>query len=282
MLRMKEKTTRVSKDQLLQHYEIERELADKLRAATRVERRSLYSTLYNELYRLIPYHSQVRKKFSQEKEEGKCTARIRLLKPYLNEDTVFLEIGAGSCALSKRVATLVKQVYAVDVSDEIVRNIEFPDNLKFLLSDGCSIPLDGNSVNIAFSDQLIEHLHPDDTFEQLRNVYEVLISGGTYICMTPNRLNGPHDISKYFSTTAQGLHLKEYTTHDLGALFMSAGFKNVAALVGARGRYITVPLLSLVIIEKLLMLLPYRMKRYIAGSVPFRILLGCRVIGMKA
>jgi hypothetical protein len=257
LLQMTENATHMAKEQLLQHYEIERELANKLRAATRDERRSLYSTLYNELYQRIPYHSQLRKKVAQGMGSGKPSARIRFLKRYLKKDAVFLEIGAGSCALSIQVAELVKMVCAVDVSDEIVRNIEFPDNLIFLLTDGCTIPLSDNSVHVAFSDQLIEHLHPDD------------------------RLNGPHDISKYFSTTAQGLHLREYTIDDLGALFRSAGFRKVSALAGARGRYITVPLFSLVIIEKLLLLLPHRIRKVIADSVPFRILLGCRVIGTK-
>jgi SAM-dependent methyltransferase len=281
LLQMTENATHMAKEQLLQHYEIERELANKLRAATRDERRSLYSTLYNELYQRIPYHSQLRKKVAQGMGSGKPSARIRFLKRYLKKDAVFLEIGAGSCALSIQVAELVKMVCAVDVSDEIVRNIEFPDNLIFLLTDGCTIPLSDNSVHVAFSDQLIEHLHPDDTIEQLRNIYDTLQPGGTYICMTPNRLNGPHDISKYFSTTAQGLHLREYTIDDLGALFRSAGFRKVSALAGARGRYITVPLFSLVIIEKLLLLLPHRIRKVIADSVPFRILLGCRVIGTK-
>ena len=35
---------------LRQHYEVERELADRLRHATREQRRSLYGLVYDELY----------------------------------------------------------------------------------------------------------------------------------------------------------------------------------------------------------------------------------------
>ena len=41
---------------LREHYLIERELADRLRSAPRSERGALYSELYDELFRRVPYH----------------------------------------------------------------------------------------------------------------------------------------------------------------------------------------------------------------------------------
>ncbi len=41
---------------LRQHYEVEKELADRLRHATREERRILYGTVYDELYQRVPHH----------------------------------------------------------------------------------------------------------------------------------------------------------------------------------------------------------------------------------
>jgi hypothetical protein len=48
--------------QLREHYEVERELADALRRAGPHERRSLYATLYDELFRRVPHHPQLTRK----------------------------------------------------------------------------------------------------------------------------------------------------------------------------------------------------------------------------
>ena len=84
--------------------------------------------------------------------------------------------------------------------------------------------MDTNTINVVYSHQVIEHLHPDDAVTHLQEVYRVLSPGGAYICATPNRLNGPHDISKYFDREATGFHLKEYTTTELYGLFRQEGF----------------------------------------------------------
>jgi hypothetical protein len=31
----------------------------------------------------------------------------------------------------------------------------------------------------------MEHLHPEDAFEQLRNIIRALAPGGRYVCITP-------------------------------------------------------------------------------------------------
>jgi hypothetical protein len=47
---------------ILHHYRIERELADRLRRASKSERRHLYTEVYNELFVSVPNHCQVTKK----------------------------------------------------------------------------------------------------------------------------------------------------------------------------------------------------------------------------
>src|SRR5712692_8694627 len=51
-----------SRDDLYRHYEIERELADQLRAAPPELRKELYRTVYNELFRRVPDHPQLTRK----------------------------------------------------------------------------------------------------------------------------------------------------------------------------------------------------------------------------
>ena len=86
-----------------------------------------------------------------------------------------------------------------------------------------------NSVTLAYSFQVMEHIHPDDALEQLRNLFAVIAPGGSYVCVTPNRLNGPHDVSKFYDPVARGFHLKEYTIAELEQLFRGVGFRAVQA-----------------------------------------------------
>ncbi len=104
--------------------------------------------------------------------------------------------------------------------------------MKFVLSDGVSIPVPPKTIDLAFSDQLLEHLHPDDAVEHLQNVYEALKPGGHYFCSTPNRLRGPCDVSRYFDTIATGFHLKEYTYGEVETMFRDIGFRRLRAVVG--------------------------------------------------
>jgi SAM-dependent methyltransferase len=268
-------------EQLREHYEIEKELAYKLRIASKQERRYLYSSLYNELYLRVPIHPQLTRKSSPLETTQAVSSQMKFLRPFLKKNITFLEVGPGDCALSVEVTKFAKQVYAVDVSDEITKGLTRPPNFHLVLSDGSSVPVPQSSVDVAYSNQLMEHLHPDDAFEQLENIYNALIPGGVYICITPNRLNGPHDISRFFDEVATGFHLKEYTTLELSGLFRKVGFSQVRVYIGAKGKYIRLPTFPIVLYETLLDKLPYTLRKTIVRILPFRLLLGIRLVGIK-
>jgi SAM-dependent methyltransferase len=265
---------------LRQHYEVERELAVRLRSATREQRRSLYGSLYNELYQRVPHHPQLRRKSSPELTRKALAAQLRILGPYLRPETTVLEIGPGDCSLSLAIAERVRQVYGLDVSEEITQQLSLPSNFKLILSDGTSVPLPPDSVDVAYSNQLMEHLHPDDAFEQLEGIWRALRPGGVYICITPNRLNGPHDISQHFDTVATGFHLKEYTVGELSRLFRKVGFRRVQALLGRRGACIPAPIAPVLAGEAFLAFLPATY-RLLLGRTLGRAFLGIRLLGTK-
>ena len=157
-----------SAEAIRRHYDTEKTLAARLRGATREERSSLYRTVYDDLFRLLPDHPQLVRKQSPEQARHKISAQLGLLGPYLRSDAVFLELGAGDCALSLEIAMRVKQVFAVDVSEQIMAGVQRRDNLTLVICDGCTIPLPPNTVDVVYSNQLIEHVHPDDLVQQLR------------------------------------------------------------------------------------------------------------------
>ena len=263
------------------HYEIERELADRLRNAGKEERRHLYTALYDELFRRVPDHPLLTDKVNATARNRETTRQLRLLKRFLNRDTTFLEIGSGNCSLSVEVARRVKKVYTVDVSTEVTKGITCPANLELIISDGTSIPVEHGSIDLAYSNQLMEHLHPEDALEQLRNIHAALRSGGSYLCITPNRINGPHDISRLFDRVATGFHLKEYTNRELKSMLETTGFSRFSALVLFRGFGFSLPLTPIEWFEWMLSQLPYPLHAKLARLPPFRVLLGVSMVATK-
>lgn len=247
------------------HYQVERELADRVRQAGATDRRRLYALVYDELFARVPDHPQLARQLSPETKAARLEPQLALLARFLEPSSVFLEIGAGDCSLSSRVAPKVAKCYALDVSPTILSNAKLEPNMELLLSDGCSIPLSKGSVSVAYSYQVIEHMHEDDALEHLKNVHEVLRPGGTYLCVTPNRLDGPHDVSQYFDATATGFHMKEYTLTELCGLFRKAGFRGTTPCVGIRAHYYAVPKLALAALEGALLALPSFARRKLAG-----------------
>jgi SAM-dependent methyltransferase len=262
------------------HYEIEKELANRLRNSSRAERTTLYPLVHDELYRLVPDHPLLLPR-SEGDSNRYLRTQFRFVKRFINSGVTFLEIGPGDCSLAAKVARLAKQVVAVDVSRAIPKSVENLSNFRLVISDGCSIPVPPGSIDIAYSNQLMEHLHPDDAAEQVHNIYKALAPGGVYLCVTPNRLTGPHDVSMSFDTEATGLHLKEYTITELSTLFEKEGFSRVHAYVGARGRYLTLPVGALVLVERMLWSLPQSIRRRIALTLPFRMILNIRLRATK-
>lgn len=239
-----------SRERLRAHWEIERELADRLRRASRDERTTLYGTVYDELFRRVPDHPQVLRKAGAEDRQASVRATRELLVRFLARGETFLEIGAGDCAVSLAMTDLAGRVYAVEVSRGIAHTEAAPSNFELLITDGRAIPVPPGSVDLAYSNQLIEHLHPDDAAEQVANVFAALRPGGRYICLTPNRLLGPADVSQYFEDeVASGFHLREYSERELRDLFRNAGFATVKTLVNLRGRRHAVPLAPVAMAE---------------------------------
>jgi len=262
-----------SMEQLRHHYEVEKALAARLRAAPREQRLHMLTGLYEQLFREVPDHPRRTRKYSPEASRRHVMAQMRFLRRFLRPAMTVLEIGPGDCAFAFEVAKSVRQVYGVDVDAVLSRSAQPPGNFELFLSDGVSVPVPPGSVDLAYSNQLMEHLHPEDAREQLRNIFAALAPGGVYVCITPNRLNGPHDVSRYFCEEPEGFHLKEYTVTELEALFLATGFRRIAAYARTKGVCIRVPLGMIRALEALLHRVPASKRRTLANRWPLRPLL---------
>lgn len=269
-------------EDIKRHYQIEKELAHKLRIASKEERKHLYPSLYDEFYKLVPDHSQaLREKANPQKRAKRVNRQIRFLKRFINPNVSFLEIGAGDCVVSFEVAKLVNKVYALDVSAESIDELDPPENFELIISDGFQVPVPQDSIDVVYSNQLMEHLHPDDAMEQLQNIFRCIAVGGIYICSTPNRLSGPHDVSRYFDKVATGFHLKEYSFIELNELFKQVGFSKTHVYCGGRKQYVKLPKILIKIYEIGLEIIPHIVRRKLLRIFPFKSMLGSTIAGVK-
>ncbi|MFL5281603.1 MAG: methyltransferase domain-containing protein [Rhodopila sp.] len=252
-------------------------------AGSRAARMPLYGQIETEYAALFPEHLPTDSAEVSRTAEFEKAFASRVLRP----SSVIAEVGPGRCHLAFRLAPLVKTIYGVDVAASYVVG-EGPSNFEFRLTDGIRMPFPSNSLDLIVSNQLMEHLHPDDALDQLREIHRVLKPGGAYACVTPNRVNGPHDCSSYFDDlpcpmdgvnyVAVGLHFKEYTAAELIELFKRAGFRSVRTYVGARGHYLRVPAALVTYIELVLQLVSAERRK---RSKLLGIILGNRMIAIK-
>lgn len=266
---------------LKRHYDVERALGDRLRTLPPAERRAMYGEIYNELFARVPDHPQLTRKVSPERSLQKTLSEFRLIRKFITPASAFLEIGGGDCAVSLHVAKYVAKVTALDVSDTILKDIAAPPNVRLLVFDGCDVPVEPASIDVAYSNQVIEHLHPEDAALQTASILRALKPGGCYLCGTPNRLNGPHDISMFFDTVATGLHMKEYTYREMDRFFRSLGFERTGACLGFKGRFAVFPIWCAGLFETALSILPTGLRIRVGRTPLFERLLVIRFVAYR-
>lgn len=262
------------------HYEVERELATRLRDASSDDRRALYTQVYDELFQSVPDHPQLTKAQHQDRAD-RVRHKQRLVAPYVSPTTRLLEVGSGDGAFAAAMSERVETVVAMDVSEAIVAAGPPAPKVEMLLTNGTDVPVPPGTIDVAFSDQLMEHLHPDDARAQLVNIGRALRRDGWYVISTPSRWSGPHDISAHFDEVATGLHLHEYTFAELRRLLRSAGFDALHTYAGGRGRYLRVPNAVVAGAEWFVGRLPQRVRRHTARFLPIRAVLGLHVAARR-
>lgn len=218
--------------------------------------------MYDELFSKVPDHPRLVRK-----QDDKLTAlvnrqKLALVKPFIKKGDCYAEFGPGDCRLAMQVACVVSEAYGVDISDQRNPADKVPDNFKLVVYDGYELNEPApNSIDLVFSDQLIEHFHPEDTRHHFELVHRILKSGGRYLFRTPHALTGPHDVSKYFCDKAEGFHLKEWTYIELKEVLSELNFSAIRCYRFAKGRSIRMPYLYFWLAETLLKHVPREYSR---------------------
>jgi ubiquinone/menaquinone biosynthesis C-methylase UbiE len=222
-------------DRLIAHYEVEIVLAEKLRRSSRETRNRTYREVYRDLFNKLSDHPRHTRAHDARRTD--VAKLLRIVGRFIARSDRVLEIGAGDAALSRNICSRARSVVAVDVDDALAGTKSMPQNFRYLLSDGVSLPLPDASISLAISNQLLEHIHPDDTLAHLREVNRILAADGRYLIMTPSAVCGPHDVSRYFDRRARGMHLKEFDAETIRNCLRAAGFKRLV-FYAARGGHL--------------------------------------------
>lgn len=249
-----------TKQEQRHHYEVERRIAQRLLAADREGRAQIYRTMYDELFSEVPHHPRLVIREDPERTRRSIRKKIALVKPFTEVTCVFLEFGPGDCRFAFEFSKHVKKLYAVDISSQM-GNAAPPDNVELILYNGYDLDIPESTVDVIFSDQLIEHLHPDDTAFHFSLAKKLLRPGGAYILTTPHALTGPHDVSHHFSNQAECFHLKEWTFEELVPLIRNSGFRSVAGYWFFGGIRVRFPLWAFTGLERNTRKLPLTSRR---------------------
>jgi len=104
-------------------------------------------------------------------------------------------------------------------------------DVKIVCGSADSLDFPSGSYDVVFSQEVLEHLHPEDVPRHFAEAFRVLRPNGILVVETPNRRTGPQDISRGFTRVAEGLHLKEWTIRELTQMFQEAGFIKIRGLL---------------------------------------------------
>lgn len=238
--RMDDRYKHLTLNQVREIYIQEKSLAEQLLATPKSRRSEMFLWAYDELFKRCPWHPALTEKRGLDRPdliEGRTQKFLRLLPDPTSLN--ILEIGCGNGELTIGLSKYVSRYVGVDVSGERIKRLRELQNdvLSFRHVEGTIMPFSNDEFDVAISMQLFEHLHPDDVSTHLSEIYRVLKPGGHYFIETPNELVGPHDVSRFFSDTSEGFHLKEYSINEMVKLLKRNGFQRVSVVTWWKREY---------------------------------------------
>lgn len=210
-----------------QQVQIESQLAQRLADASPSERVKLYGPVYDRIYDMHLSRDP------QTLDFGAGPELVRFLEKLTQPDDALLEVGCGGGLLAIEMARRGRRVLGIDVSARILeharrRGLGTP-GLTFAISEGTEIPARDRSFDFVYSVEVLEHLHAEDVATHLREVFRVLIPGGRYWLLTPNRLDTITSAQRFGVDVgaSHDIHLKEWTYAELADQLRRAGFASL-------------------------------------------------------
>ena len=125
---------------------------------------------------------------------------MRMIGPYLEDSDRILDVGAGSCIVSKLLSEKNFQVMPVDVD-----NLSLIPGMEPIVYDGCTIPFQDNSFDVSLLLSVLHHVrNPEEVIrEAVRVSRKVIIVEDIYA----------NPIEKYATFLIDSVNNQEFRGH---------------------------------------------------------------------
>lgn len=224
------KSENLSEETLVAAYKLEAKYHKLLVEETNPEKRKY---LYDEFYStLLPLYGRLAQDSKAPNPKEKY---VKLFAPEITNASI-VDFGCGEGLMLKSINERLptKSLTGIDVF--IPENLKSHPKIGFLEANIVEYEPD-QKFDIAFSDNVLEHLVPEDAKTHLSNIYKSLNTSGKLIIIMPNRNFSPWDITriKDFTqsgkTAAQGGHVNESTHKEMTDVLRGIGFQEFQTII---------------------------------------------------
>jgi len=213
------------------HYRVEKEYAAKIMASPKgsAEREMLFEEGYNKVLGDI---------IAQYDPGGGgthyTTVVLQIVQHLVDRGGRVFDFGCGGGDLVMALIEAGYDARGIDVSRDCIDRAKA--TLSVISKDECVergefLSFQANrKFHCVVMDNVIEHIVPDSVGDVVRRCYDMLDEDGYLVVLTPHKMSGPHDVSRFFlplGSAAEGFHLKEYSFTDLDSALRGGGFKRV-------------------------------------------------------
>ena len=213
----------ITEDMILRHWQLERRLAIELLKSTPENRWQVFERCYSMLYSELEWLNQF---LDVDTKQPPTQLHKEWMDLIGKPPKKVYEIGSGKGELISHLASHGFECKGTEITLERGQKYACARrNLSWGISDGVHLERfeEPDSYDAVISDQLIEHLHPDDLTHHFKGVWYILRDGGKYVFRTPHAYVGPSDISRVLNCDKPiGMHLKEYTFGEVKGLLKQA------------------------------------------------------------
>lgn len=220
----------IDQNALIEAYKIEKKFHEKiLNEDDPQKRKALYQEVYHKVH---PIYEKGRFR----KIEGSTADRkVMVFKKELQGKSI-IDLGCGKGEFLRSIATNIehKELVGVDIdAPELALNHQ---NIRFISADIIDFNFD-KKFDIVFSDNVFEHIALPDIPSHITSIKKVMNYEGKLIIIMPNRLFGPHDVTRIIDCSysnkisAQGTHLNESTYSEMITILKKSGFKHFKVIV---------------------------------------------------
>ena len=214
-------------EQVARHAELEGRLTDELLESTPENRTDTFSKAYTKLYSELPWLVGTGTSSGAEHWAS-------LMKP----GSSVYEIGSGAGYVVRYLGQRGFRCVGTDLSAERERVALAQDaNVSWATTDGVHLSRFSaeEQFDYVISDQVVEHLHPDEILTHFKEARKLLKVGGCYIMRTPYAPEGPADLSVVFGEAKPVfMHLHEFGYDEIEFIRKTCGYRKAKAVLRSR------------------------------------------------